>query len=112
MQTHELQIIGEAFDSRLSYIGGLYFYDEDVYQSNPQTFGLPIQFLVADPTLLGVYTAAGFCDESGVCRQPALRRCHFRQAGDLWCRRGLRVLISPFRVHLLQPGKTGCLFFE
>jgi iron complex outermembrane receptor protein len=65
LQTHELQIIGEAFNDRLQYTAGYFYYDEEVYQSNPQTFGLPIQFLVADPGLLGAYTAAGFCNDFG-----------------------------------------------
>lgn len=63
MTTHELQMIGDLFDEKLSYTLGYYYYDEEVYQDNPQTFGLPIQFLVADPTLLGAYTGAGFCND-------------------------------------------------
>ncbi len=63
MTTHELQFIGDLFDDRLAYTAGFYHYEEDVYQDNPQTFGLPIQFLVADPGLLAAYTGAGFCND-------------------------------------------------
>ncbi len=63
MTTHEFQIIGGALEDRLQYTAGLFYYEEEVYQNNPQTFGLPIQFLIADPTLAGIYTGAGFCNE-------------------------------------------------
>jgi iron complex outermembrane receptor protein len=57
LQTHEFQIIGDAFEDRLQYTAGYFYYDEKVDQSNPQTFAYPIQFLVADPTLAAIYTA-------------------------------------------------------
>ena len=64
MTTHELQMFGELFDDRFSYTIGYYYYDEEVYQDNPQTFGLPIQFVAPrDPALLGIYTATGFCND-------------------------------------------------
>ncbi len=63
LQTHEFQIIGDAFKDRLQYTAGLFYYEEEVYQSNPQTYGLPIQFLTVDPTLSAIYTGAGFCGE-------------------------------------------------
>ncbi len=62
MTTHEFQIIGDLFDDRLAYTFGYYYYEEEVFQDNPQTFGLPIQFLAVDPGLLAAYTAAGFCN--------------------------------------------------
>lgn len=63
MTTHELQFIGDLLDDRLAYTFGYYYYEEEVFQDNPQTFGLPIQFLVADPGLLAAYTASGFCND-------------------------------------------------
>ena len=63
MTTHELQLFGDLFDEKFNYTLGYYYYEEDVYQDNPQTFGLPIQFLVADPGLLAAYTFGGFCND-------------------------------------------------
>ena len=63
MTTHELQMFGSLFEERFQYTLGAYYYDEEVQQDNPQTFGLPIQFLVSDPTLLGIYTGAGYCND-------------------------------------------------
>ena len=65
MTTNELQMFGNLFDDKLSYTLGYYHYKEDVEQNNPQTFSLPIQFLVADPGLLAAYTGAGYCSGSG-----------------------------------------------
>ncbi len=62
MTTHELQVFGELMDGRLNYTLGYYNYEEEVYQDNPQTFGLPIAFLAADPNLGAAYGAAGFCN--------------------------------------------------
>ncbi len=62
MTTHELQLFGELMDGRLNYTLGYYNYQEEVYQDNPQTFGLPIAFLAADPNLGAAYGAAGFCN--------------------------------------------------
>lgn len=62
MITHELQLLGSAFDDRLEYVAGLYYYDEDVSQAQPQTFSLPIEFLLAGaPGLRPAYIATGFC---------------------------------------------------
>ncbi len=64
MTSHEFQMLGDLFDDRMRYTLGAYFYEEEVFQDNPQTFGLPIQFIgPADPGLLGAYTAAGFCND-------------------------------------------------
>ncbi len=64
MTTHELQMFGDLFDDKLTYTLGAYYYDEEVYQDNPQTFGLPIQFVAPrDPGLLALYTANGFCND-------------------------------------------------
>ena len=70
MTTHELQMFGELFDEKLNYTLGLYYYDEEVEQDNPQTFGLPIQFLIRDPSLFAAYSAAGFCSFPGGSPQP------------------------------------------
>jgi iron complex outermembrane receptor protein len=67
LTTHEFQIIGDAFDERLQFTGGVFYYEEEVYQDNPQTFGLPIQFLAGDPSLGPIYTGAGYCDADGTC---------------------------------------------
>lgn len=64
LQTHELQLMGDAFNDRLHYTVGLFYYEEEIFQSNPQTFALPIQFLLGTP-LDGAYTAAGFCQDFG-----------------------------------------------
>ena len=67
MTTHELQLFGELMGGRLNYTLGYYNYEEAVYQDNPQTFGLPIAFLAADPNLGAAYFGAGFCNlEPGV----------------------------------------------
>lgn len=65
MDSHELQLIGTAFDERLHYTGGVFSYKEEVYENNPQTFSIPIPFLTPDgaatPDLGALYDAAGFC---------------------------------------------------
>lgn len=65
MDSHELQIIGTAFEEKLKYTGGLFYYEEDVEQSNPQTLALPISFVAPQgaytPGLGPLYDAAGFC---------------------------------------------------
>ena len=63
MTTHELQMFGELFGEKLRYTIGYYHYEEDIRQDNPQTYALPIQFLAADPSLLGIYTATGYCND-------------------------------------------------
>jgi iron complex outermembrane receptor protein len=66
MQTHELQLFGSALDERLQYTVGLFYYDEEVKQDNPQTFALPIAFLASNPSLGPIYEGAGYCTD-GVC---------------------------------------------
>ncbi len=67
MTTHELQMFGNLLDDKLSYTLGYYDYDETVYQDNPQTFALPLAFIVPrSEALRPIYTALGFCD-TGVC---------------------------------------------
>ena len=64
MTTHELQFLGDLFDDRMQYTVGFFWYEEEVFQDNPQTFGLPIQFVApASPQLLPIYTGAGFCND-------------------------------------------------
>jgi iron complex outermembrane receptor protein len=67
MTTHEFQIFGDLFDEKLSYTLGYYNYHEEVYQDNPQTFALPLAFIVPrSEALKPIYEALGFCD-TGVC---------------------------------------------
>jgi len=67
--THELQIIGSAMDDRLQYTTGFYYYDEEVFQSNPQSFSLPITFIAPrDPQLAGLYQNFGYCDAELNCQ--------------------------------------------
>ena len=65
MDSHEFQFIGSAFDDRLHYTGGVFAYEEDVSEDNPQTYSLPIAFVApqgaATPVLGPLYNAAGFC---------------------------------------------------
>lgn len=66
MTTHEFQVFGNAFDEQLSYTLGAFLYDEDVSESQPQTFALPILYVAGEPALLAAYQALGFCD-GGIC---------------------------------------------
>jgi iron complex outermembrane receptor protein len=65
MDSHEFQLIGTAFDERLHYTGGLFYYEEETEQDNPQSFVYPIPFLTPrganTPGLGPLYNAAGFC---------------------------------------------------
>lgn len=65
MDSHELQIIGTAFEEKLKYTGGLFYYEEDVEEINTQTPTLPIAFIARQgaytPDLGPLYDAAGFC---------------------------------------------------
>jgi iron complex outermembrane receptor protein len=64
MDSHELQIIGTAFDDKLNYTGGVFYYEENVKQDNPQTFALPIMFVATKgaftPGLGPLYAGTGF----------------------------------------------------
>ncbi len=40
-QSHEFQFIGNAFGERLNYIAGLYYFEEQAEEENPQFFTLP-----------------------------------------------------------------------
>ncbi len=64
MESHEFQIIGDAFNDRLQYTVGVFLFEEEVYQDNPQSFVLPINFLV-DSAVGGAFIGAGFCDDFG-----------------------------------------------
>ncbi len=65
MDSHEFQLIGKAFDERLNYTAGLFYYEEEVEQNNPQTFALPIAFIAPQgaytPGIGALYDQAGFC---------------------------------------------------
>ena len=72
MKTHELQLFGSLFNEKLSYTLGYYSYEEEVYQDNPQTFSLPLAFLLSTPqaqqALAPAYVQLGFCNTPpGVC---------------------------------------------
>lgn len=95
LQTHELQLIGDAFDDRLQYTLGYYQYEEEIYQSNPQTFALPIQFLLGSG-LDGAYTAAGFCNPV--------------PGGSLFCQ-GTQRLPLPFPAPGADPNLNGQVDF-
>ena len=63
MTTHEVQLFGELLEGRLDFTLGYYNYAEDVYEDNPQTFSLPIVFVLQNaPILAGTYVHGGFCD--------------------------------------------------
>jgi len=71
LTTHEFQLIGDAFNERLQYTGGVFYYEEKVYQSNPQSYSIPINFIVASPSaaaLVPLYQAFGYCDADVVCQ--------------------------------------------
>lgn len=53
-QSHEFQFIGKALDERLSYIAGLYYFEEKAEETNPQFFTLPALFAYTDPITAGV----------------------------------------------------------
>ena len=64
MTTHEVQLFGDLAEARLHYTLGYYNYEEEVYQDNPQTFGLPAIFLAPRNPLLGaLYRGAGICND-------------------------------------------------
>ncbi len=65
MDSNEIQIIGTAFEEKLKYTGGLFYYEEDVEENNPSTVSLPIAFVASQgaytPGIGPLYDAAGFC---------------------------------------------------
>lgn len=65
METHEFQFIGDALDDRLKYTAGVFFYEENTREENPQTLALPIAFVAQQgaftPDIGQLYDAAGFC---------------------------------------------------
>ena len=64
MTTHEVQLFGDLAEGRLHYTLGYYNYEEEVYQDNPQTFGLPAVFLAPRNALLAaLYRGAGICND-------------------------------------------------
>ena len=75
MDSHELQLIGVAMDDRLNYTAGLFYYEEDVSQDNPQTLSIPIEFFLssvagasgpaAAAQLRATYNAFGYCVSGG-----------------------------------------------
>lgn len=68
MTTHEIQIFGTALEERLSYTSGIYYYEEEVSQSNPQSFTLPIAFIAPrSEALIPLYQNFGYCDADVNC---------------------------------------------
>ncbi|WP_170150226.1 TonB-dependent receptor [Parahaliea mediterranea] len=69
LTTHELQVIGDAFGGRVQYTGGLFYYEEQTFEYNPQRFNLPIQLLIGSfpAPLQSLYQSFGYCDENLVC---------------------------------------------
>lgn len=65
MDSHELQVVGNAFEERLRYTGGIFYYKEDVEQALLSTIALPIAFIAPQgaytPGLGSLYEDAGFC---------------------------------------------------
>ena len=55
MTTHEVQLFGDLAEDRLHYTLGYYNYTEEVYQDNPQTFGLPHRLPGAARRASGVF---------------------------------------------------------
>jgi iron complex outermembrane receptor protein len=43
--THELQLLGDAFDQRFQYTLGLYYFEEESNEDNPQRPTLPAEFI-------------------------------------------------------------------
>ncbi|MBK6276711.1 MAG: TonB-dependent receptor plug domain-containing protein [Gammaproteobacteria bacterium] len=112
-KTHELQFIGNLFDERLFYTGGLYYFDETTQQDNPQTFSLPIALVAprspALPALPGARLWLCAARPGGTAvRQPASavpgqrsRHPRFRRL-PLWA--GIRVMGGVRAVHLRGHG--------
>ncbi len=63
--SHEFQFIGDAFDERLKYTAGLFYFEEEAGQHLTPTFSVPISYVAprgANTPVLGpLYAAAGFC---------------------------------------------------
>lgn len=52
--TQEFQLQGDLLDNRLQYTLGLYYFEEESDEDNPQTVLLPASFLLTSPTLAPV----------------------------------------------------------
>ncbi len=85
-ESHELQLIGESADSKLQYVLGLYSFEEQSYEDNPQYFTMPASFLYGQLDsgtqgfLCGAELVPGFgpCfGKDGVASQP-----DFEYGGD------------------------------
>lgn len=59
--TQEFQLLGEAFDERLKYTLGLYYFEEETYEDNPQTFVFPA---------IMAYGGLDQATQSFLCRDP------------------------------------------
>lgn len=44
-QSHEVQLVGESDDAKFKYVVGLYSFEEESYEDNPQFFTMPATFL-------------------------------------------------------------------
>ena len=47
-QSHEVQLVGESDDARLKYVVGLYSFEEESYEDNPQFFTMPATFYMVN----------------------------------------------------------------
>ncbi len=82
MTTHEIQVFGSAFDDHLNYTSGVYFYEEKVRQSNPQSFSLPITFIApASDQLAPLYQNFGYCNADLLCQGSQRLPLPFPDAG-------------------------------
>jgi iron complex outermembrane receptor protein len=43
--SQEFQLLGSAFDGQIEYVAGLYYFDEEGFESNPQAFAFPSLFV-------------------------------------------------------------------
>ncbi|WP_116366590.1 TonB-dependent receptor [Parahaliea mediterranea] len=59
--TQEFQLLGEAFEERLTYTLGLYYFEEETYEDNPQTFVFPA---------IMAYGGLDQATQSFLCRDP------------------------------------------
>jgi len=60
--THELQVLGDALDDRLQYTLGLYQFEEQSNEDNPQWFILPASFaFAAQPAPFQQFLCRGSC---------------------------------------------------
>ncbi len=63
--SHELQLLGDAMDEKLQYTVGLYYFEEESNEDNPQVFVLPAAFAFAtQPAAVQGFLCADFASPS------------------------------------------------